>query len=209
MKKQCILCKKYISIELQNSKKITSNLRTFNVNDENVKFLVVPVSPTLANQLRSKKLSIIAFKKPKPSLSDQVEEIVGEFSANKPACPRMRWTSEEDIALYKSFLDLIKEADLTVNDFKGHPQEILFIHLTLIRKLVKLSKWKGTAGACLRRLQKMFYKNGFNYRESRKLKRMLKLVSKNRMTIEEVIENFPGRSLEMIEEFKQKHLNKT
>ena len=63
--------------------------------------------------------------------------------------------------------------------------------------------WKGTAGTCLKRLQKMCNKNTFSYRETRTLKRMLKLVNKNKMTIEQVLEHFPGRTVETIEEFKK------
>ena len=50
----------------------------------------------------------------------------------------------------------------------------------------------------------MCNKNTFSYRETRTLKRMLKLVNKNKMTIEQVLEHFPGRTVETIEEFKKK-----
>ena len=136
------------------------------------------------------------------NISTVVDEILCQDISTKPSIRRVRWTNKDDIFLYKSFLNLINLSGLTIEDFKAPIEYVLNRHMHIIRQLAKSINWKGTAAACLNRLQKMLIKNGFSYRESRKLKKMLKLVDKNKMTIEQVIEQFPGRSYEMIQEFK-------
>ena len=97
---------------------------------------------------------------------------------------------------------MINLSGLTIDDFKAPIDDVLNQHMHIMKQLAKSVNWNGTAAACLNRLQKMLIKSGFSYRESRKLKKMLKLVDKNMMTMEQVIEHFPGRSYEMIQQFK-------
>ena len=136
------------------------------------------------------------------NISTVVDESVGQNISSTPSIERVRWKNEHDVPLYKSFLHLINQNGLTIDDFKAPIEYVLNRHMHIIRQLAKSINWKGTAAACLNRLQKMLIKSGFSYRESRKLKKMLKLVDKNKMTMEQVIEQFPGRSYEMIQQFK-------
>ena len=131
-----------------------------------------------------------------------VGEIVDYCVTSILPVPKVRWTEEDDVAFYKTFLDTINQFNLTTDDFKGPTNKILFEHKHVLKQLVKSSNWRGTTVTCLRRIKRILDKNGFNYRETRKLKKMLKLVKKNKMTIEQVLEHFPGRSHQMIEEFK-------
>ena len=136
------------------------------------------------------------------NISTVVDEILCQDISTKPSIRRVRWTNKDDIFLYKSFLNLINLSGLTIEDFKAPIEYVLNQHMHIMKQLAKSVNWNGTAAACLNRLQKMLIKSGFSYREARKLKKMLKLVDKNMMTMEQVIEQFPGRSYEMIQEFK-------
>ena len=132
-----------------------------------------------------------------------VGEIVDYCVTSIPLVPKVRST-EEDVAFYKTFLDTINQFNLIVDDFEGPKNEVLFEHKHVLKHLVNSSGWRGTTVTCLKRLKLILEKNGFNYRETRKLKRMLKFVKKAKMTIEQVLEHFPGRSHQMIEVFKNK-----
>ena len=81
------------------------------------------------------------------NISTVVDEIVGQNISSKPSIERARWKNEHDVPLYKSFLHLINQNGLTIDDFKAPIEYVLNRHMHIIRQLAKSINWKGTAAA--------------------------------------------------------------
>lgn len=116
---------------------------------------------------------------------------------------RVRWTANDDIRMHKEFLALLSTYSLTQNDFKDSLVKTSKTHKVFLKELATISEWRGTLKSCLKRIQRMFNNQKFTYREARKLKRLLKMNQKGLITMDFILEEFPGKTIANIEEFKE------
>ena len=84
------------------------------------KFILLPIQIKLVDeQCEVKSLQESDTKSTEPNLSTMVEEILDDFEAGRANHQKVRWKSDQDKMLYKTFLDLLQQFDLKIDDFKG------------------------------------------------------------------------------------------
>lgn len=63
-------------------------------------------------------------------------------------------------------------------------------------------EWKGSRETLFKRLKTISDRSGFSARETRVLKQLLRKEEKGQISLSEVLERFPGRTIEDINEFE-------
>mmetsp|Transcript_4646 Transcript_4646/g.3911 ORF Transcript_4646/g.3911 Transcript_4646/m.3911 type:complete len:90 (-) Transcript_4646:28-297(-) len=72
----------------------------------------------------------------------------------------------------------------------------------ILEKLKDDFNWAGTIYALRDRIKKRLTTTKFTARERRVLNRMLREYHDGKMTIDQVAENFPGKTVEQVEKYK-------
>ena len=117
----------------------------------------------------------------------------------------MRWGKKHDKVLW----NVLKE--LEINSKESYDMIVssnsidLAKHQTLLSSLCSKSQWKGTIEKFLRRVKKLTLKNGFSFRENKKLKTLLRRGIRNKkIDINEIAKEFPGKeNLTILSEIKK------
>ena len=117
----------------------------------------------------------------------------------------IRWGKKHDKLLW----NVLKE--LEINSKESYDMIVssnsidLAKHQTLLSSLCSKSQWKGTIEKFLRRVKKLTLKNGFSFRENKKLKTLLRRGIRNKkIDINEIAKEFPGKeNLAILSEIKK------
>ena len=119
--------------------------------------------------------------------------------------PVTRWSKVDDVILYRAFKRLNALYNLDETDFfdvRGRMSEAM---REVLCTLVVECNWKGHIYSLRTRIQRIMKSQAFTARESRKLKRLLKLERKGTIPFSYVIEQFPGKPVETIEMYRQRY----
>ena len=120
--------------------------------------------------------------------------------------PVTRWSKDDDVVLFRAFKDLIAQRNLTEADFYGLRGRMPEAEKDVLAALVIECNWKGHVYSLRTRIQKIMKSQDFTARETRRLKRLLKLERKGIVPLNYVAEQFPGKSLDTIEMYRQMYM---
>ena len=114
-----------------------------------------------------------------------------------------RWSKREDINLFNIFnsvaLDFgLDQSTINLNKGKVHKSMRKFFN-----KVKELSEWRGTLVELKARIKKIKSSIKFTHRDLRVLKRLLKKEQEGIITMEQVLDQFPGKTLKQIADYKQ------
>ena len=135
-----------------------------------------------------------------PRISDTKRRIFNTVQKTNLA----RWGKKNDKVLWNVLKELEAESKETCEMIISTDSVGLRQHHKLIRSLCSKSKWRGSAKKFLRRIKKLTLKNSFSFRETKRLKYLLREgISSRNIDIAEISKEFPGKEKSIVlEEIK-------
>ena len=113
-----------------------------------------------------------------------------------------RWSKQEDIKLFKTLNAICQRLGIDVSSIKLSKGKVKKPHRKLLKSLKIEAGWKGTLIELKNRIIKVRSADKFTAREARVLKRYLSKLADGIVSMEQVLEQFPGKSEEQILEFQ-------
>ena len=107
--------------------------------------------------------------------------------------------------MFKTFWDLTQEVGIPLEDFLIKDRRIPKPKREILLKVKELHNWKGTIYVLANRIKKIMKTSKFTARDIRLLKRLLREESWGMITIDQVHDNFPGKSLSQILSFRSEY----
>ena len=143
-----------------------------------------------------------------------------------------RWSKIEDIELFKTFKGLWMEFNIDPYDANIYEamirttvsilykistwsiwiikkqilQNIVIERKLFLNKLKKISNWRGTYVELKDRIVKIITTNKLTARDMRVLKRMLRQEDRGEITMNDVLDAMPGKTLDQINKFKKRYI---
>lgn len=133
-----------------------------------------------------------------PSNSDSGE--VAESTQSKGKGKQVRWRKKDDNVLFRELIILLRERNISVQEFLAMHKTSLGISITEILK--QRVKWKGITGALIDRILKLTKnERKLSYRDFKRLRKLYyqQLRNKN-VDWDYLLFSFPGKTLEYIKE---------
>ena len=115
---------------------------------------------------------------------------------------KLRWRVKDDIKMFHIFKRNISLLGYSTQEFLGPIKSVSKSYKHVLKALIKDCGWRGKSGCLLKRIRKLLKKNDFSTREIRKLKKLIRENIKGLVTIEKIAEQFPGKTVDQINEFK-------
>ena len=115
---------------------------------------------------------------------------------------KWRWSKQEDIKLFRVIKDLSLKINFDFSKTKLERGKICKQHRKLFKELKIKAEWKGTLVELKDRIRKITSATKFTARDIRVLKRYLTKEAKGEISMDQVHEQFPGKTLEQVFEFK-------
>lgn len=116
---------------------------------------------------------------------------------------KTRWSKEKDIEMYKQFYRKMRSYGYTIEDFKNNKEKLTKRKRKFLRELKATSGWKCTYQELYKRICRVLTTTHFTARDERRLRRLLRQEIKGKITLERVLEHFPGKTMEQIVKFKE------
>ncbi|CAI2368844.1 unnamed protein product [Moneuplotes crassus] len=113
-----------------------------------------------------------------------------------------RWNKENDRELFPVFLSLVKQAGLKPMDFCVKETRIPYEKRIILEKLKVQFNWNGKIYALRDRIKRCLTTSTFTAREKRVLHRLLRDHSNGKISLEKISENFPGKTPEIIDQYR-------
>lgn len=126
--------------------------------------------------------------------------------ATKKRIPQTRWSKADDVELFKAFKVLIEKHGLKEEDFVAMNGRFSGSSKKVLEILLEQCKWKGNIYNLRDRIKKILNEPDFTAREIRRLRKLLREEIAGEITLDKVLEKFPGKSIEKIVEYKQNYL---
>ena len=111
-------------------------------------------------------------------------------------CPR--WSKEHDVCMFKEINKLLPSTSITLNSLKVKSGKMSSEMTWLLKETKQAIAWKGTIYDLRKRIYKVLTSAKFTARDIRKAKKLIKLTKKGKLSEQELLENFPGKTLAQI-----------
>ena len=115
---------------------------------------------------------------------------------------QLRWSKQEDIKLFKTIKDLSYKFGIDIVKTNFEKGKVCKQHRKFFKELKNKVDWSGTLVELKNRIIKVKSSTRFTARDIRVLKRYLTKEAKGEILMDQVLEQFPGKTLEQIIEFK-------
>jgi hypothetical protein len=109
------------------------------------------------------------------------------------SCPR--WSKECDVLMFKEINKLLPSTSITLEDLKVKSGKLTSEISRLLKKTKQAIHWKGTIYELRKRICKVLTCTKFTARDIRKAKKLIRLTKKGKISEQELVDNFPGKSL--------------
>ena len=117
-------------------------------------------------------------------------------------CHQLRWSKQEDIKLFKTIKDLSYKFGIDIAKTSFEKGKVWKLYKKFFKELKLKVDWRGTLVELKNRIVKIKSSARFTARDIRVLKRYLAKEAKGEISMDQVLEQFPGKTLEQIIEFK-------
>ena len=129
-----------------------------------------------------------------------------EISENVSRTRIDRWTKEDDILMFQVASALVEQDGISIDQIANISGKIPKTFRKLMNKIKQESNWRGTLVELKTRIRKIIHTQSFTERDIRKLKRLLKQQLNGNVTLEFIQEQFPGKTLSQILNFRREFL---
>lgn len=129
-----------------------------------------------------------------------------EISENVSRTRIDRWTKEDDILMFQVASALVEQDGISIDQIANISGKIPKTFRKLMNKIKQESNWRGTLVELKTRIRKIIHTQSFTERDIRKLKRLLKQQLSGNVTLEFIQEQFPGKTLSQILNFRREFL---
>ena len=110
---------------------------------------------------------------------------------------KLRWRKSEDKNLCDALKIVLKQNLIELNDFL-QSYKIQKDHSKVLKTVKIMINWKGTIYVLRKRIFKIYNTSKFTSRDLRKLKKLLRDEKKGILTMNQVLDYFPGKTIEQI-----------
>ena len=117
-------------------------------------------------------------------------------------CHQLRWSKQEDIKLFKTIKDLSYKYGIDIDKTSFEKGKVCKQHRKFFKELKHKVYWRGTLVDLKNRIVKIKSSTRFTARDIRVLKRYLAKEAKGKILMDQVVEQFPGKTREQVFEFK-------
>lgn len=129
-----------------------------------------------------------------------------EISENVSRTRIDRWTKEDDILMFQVASALVEQDGISIDQIANISGKIPKTFRKLMNKIKQESNWRGNLVELKTRIRKIIHTQSFTERDIRKLKRLLKQQLSGNVTLEFIQEQFPGKTLSQILNFRREFL---
>ena len=117
-----------------------------------------------------------------------------------------RWSKLEDVNLFRTFSSLASDFGFKLSAINLGQCKIPKSMRKFFKRVKELSEWRGTLVELKARIKKIKAAKKFTDRDLRVLRRLLKNELEGTVTMEQVLEQFPGKTLKQIVDYKRKYV---
>ena len=114
-----------------------------------------------------------------------------------------RWSKQEDIKLFKVLNSVCQRLNIDMSRIKLSKGKVNKLHRDLFKSIKMEAGWRGTLVELKDRIIKIRSADKFTTREMRVLKRYLAKLANGIVSMEQVLEQLPGKSVEQILKFQK------
>ena len=115
---------------------------------------------------------------------------------------KWRWSKQEDVKLFKIIKEFSTKFGFDATKIKFEKGKICKLHRKFFKQLKRMTDWRGTLIELKDRIIKIKSVTRFTARDVRVLKRYLAKEAKEEISMDQVLEQFPGKTLVQVLEFK-------
>ena len=116
--------------------------------------------------------------------------------------PGERWNLNDDIMMFQMFKNMASQNGLSTQSFLGPIKPVLKAHKHFLKSLMDQTNWKGKLNNLLKRIQKLLKSDSFSSRDIRRLKKLIRMNIKGQASYDEILKQFPGKTMQQIQKFK-------
>ena len=162
------------------------------VNEENVE-IHHSISP-LSEQVELTDLSFGVNDFELNEVQEEVESLFVQSTATHTNSITLRWNKYDDIRLFKIIKSELTYSTLTLEHLKKKTRSIALEYKKLLETLIIKAEWKGTIYELRIRIRKVLNNPKLTCRDIRRLKPLLRKHYEGKVSREELLDNFPGRT---------------
>lgn len=141
--------------------------------------------------------------------TDEVQlpnKIHSDTSSMSSESKKNRWDKEQDKQLFETLKTLCIQAGVDVEEFGKIEKRMSEFKKHTLNELKEAHNWKGNIYTLRDRIRKRITEDDFTAREKRVLKRLLKQERDGLVSLDYVISQFAGKTMDQVLKYKAKHI---
>ena len=119
-------------------------------------------------------------------------------------CSKVRWGKEDDKQMFNTLWRLTKQQNLNLNDI-CESRQLSKEFKNILVQVKELHNWRGSIYVLRKRVKLILSKSFLSAREERDLKKMLRKEAIGEISMNEIFQQFPGKSETLISNFKAEY----